>query len=185
MHYLDNDQACKDGDLLLLDVAAEYANYNADLTRTIPVNGKFTPRQRDVYNAVLRVFRACCEMLKPGVILREYQKEVEKLMEGELLSLGLLDPDEVKKQDPKKPLLKKYFMHGTSHHLGLDVHDVGLTHRPLEEGMVLTVEPGIYLRDEGFGVRLENDIVIKAGGNIDLMASIPIEADEIEALVNG
>jgi Xaa-Pro aminopeptidase len=183
LHYVTNDAVCKDGDMLLLDVAARYGNYNADLTRTIPVNGRFTDRQRAVYNAVLRVFRACCQMLRPGVIIHDYQKEVGKLMESELIGLGLLRKEDVAKQDPEKPLFKKYFPHGTSHHLGLDVHDVGNTWKPIQAGMVFTVEPGIYIREEKLGVRLENDILIGENGNIDLMASIPIEADEIEALM--
>ena len=184
LHYLENDRTCEDGDLLLLDVAAEYANYNADMTRTIPVNGRYTDRQKDVYNAVLRVFRGACSMLTPGLMLKDYQKEVGKLVEGELINLGLLEVEKVKEQDEDEPLYKKYFMHGTSHHLGLDVHDVGNLHRPIEEGMVFTVEPGIYLPDEGFGVRLENDIVIREGGNVDLLENVPIEAEEIEDLMN-
>lgn len=184
LHYVTNHCQCQDGEMLLLDVAANYGNYNADLTRTIPVNGRFTPRQRAVYEAVLRVFRACCPMLKPGVIIREYQEEVGKLMEAELIGLGLLNKDEVAKQDPDKPLYKKYFMHGTSHPLGLDVHDVGRMWQPIKAGMVFTVEPGIYIREEKLGVRLENNILIGEKGNIDLMAGIPIEPDEIEALMN-
>jgi Xaa-Pro aminopeptidase len=184
LHYITNDHLCQDGEMVLLDVAAEYANYNSDLTRTVPVNGKFTPRQRDVYNAVLRVFRGCMGLLKPGVILREYQKQVEKLMEEELIRLKLLDPEAVKKQDPEKPLLKKYFMHGTSHHLGLDVHDVSPANYPLKAGAVLTIEPGIYIRDEKLGVRLENDVVVTENGIIDLMEHIPIEAEHIEDLMH-
>jgi Xaa-Pro aminopeptidase len=183
LHYVENNAECKDGDLLLLDVAAEHGNYHSDMTRTIPVNGRFTERQRAVYNAVLRILRACSTMLKPGVIVKEYQKEVEKLMEQELIGLGLLDPEEVKKQDPEKPLYKKYFMHGVSHHIGLDVHDVHDARVPLAPGMILTVEPGIYIRGEGLAVRLENLIVIGENGNEDLMAGVPIEADEIEALM--
>lgn len=181
LHYITNHQPCKDGELLLLDVAANYANYNADLTRTIPVNGRFTARQRQVYDAVLRVFRACCEMLRPGVILREYQEEVGRIMTSELIGLGLLDRDAVEKQDPHRPLYKKYFPHGTSHHLGIDVHDVGATWEPIRAGMVFTVEPGIYIREEGLGVRLENNLLVGDEANVDLMAHIPIEADEIEA----
>ena len=184
LHYVTNDHRCEDGQLLLLDVAAEYANYNSDLTRTIPVNGRYTPRQRQVYDAVLRVFRGCCKLLQPGVLLREYQKRVEKMMEEELLRLKLLDPEEVKRQDPDKPLLMKYFPHGTSHHLGLDVHDVSPPNYLLRPGMVLTVEPGIYIRDEKLGVRLENDVLITDDGCIDLMADIPIEAEHIEDLMN-
>ncbi len=183
LHYLDNDQVCEDGDVLLLDVAAEYANYNSDLTRTIPVNGKFTPRQREVYDALLRVFRQAAAWLQPGTIIKHYQEEVGKLVEAELIDLKLLKEEEVKDQDPDKPLYKKYFMHGTAHHLGLDVHDVGDVWRPMEAGMVFTCEPGIYIPDEGFGVRLENDILISDSGNVDLMESIPIEPDEIEALM--
>lgn len=184
LHYVANDQPCKDGDLVLLDVAAEYAGYNADMTRTIPANGRFTPRQRQVYDAVLYVMRECCKMLTPGTQLREYQKKVERIMEEQLLRLGLLKGDEVAKQDPDKPLLKKYFPHGTSHHLGLDVHDVSPPNFPVRPGMVFTVEPGIYIRDENFGVRLENDILITEHGFIDLMANIPIEADHIEDIMN-
>ena len=183
LHYLDNDQICKDGDLILLDVAAEYANYNSDLTRTIPVNGKYSERQRQVYDAVLRVFREAISMLKPGVLIKTYQEGVGQLVEDELVKLGLLDAQEVKEQDPDKPLYKKYFMHGTAHHLGLDVHDVGSTWRAMEPGMIFTCEPGIYIPDEGFGIRLENDILITENGNRDLMGNIPVEADEIESLM--
>lgn len=184
LHYTTNSSPCQDGDLLLLDAAARYGSYNADLTRTIPVNGRFTDRQCAVYQAVLRVLRECCRMLRPGVIIHEYQKEVGKLMESELIGLGLLKRDEVEKQDPDKPLYKKYFPHGTSHHLGLDVHDVGNTWRPVQPGMVFTVEPGIYIREEKLGIRLENNLVIGEDTNIDLMAGIPIEAEAIEELMN-
>jgi Xaa-Pro aminopeptidase len=166
-------------------VAANYANYNADLTRTIPVNGRYTPRQRAVYDAVLRVHRAAAQLLRPGIIVREYQEEIGKLMTSELIDLGLLDKHEVAKQDPEKPLYKKYFMHGTSHHLGLDVHDVGQTWKPIREGMVFTVEPGIYIPDEKIGVRIENNFLVGREATIDLMASIPIEAEEIESLMAG
>jgi len=161
-------------------VAANYGNYNADLTRTIPVNGKFTPRQRQVYDAVLRVFKQCCQILKPGVIIREYQEQVGLLMQEELLGLGLITPEDIAKQDPDKPAYKKYFPHGTSHPLGIDVHDVGHMWKPVQPGMVFTVEPGIYIREEKLGVRLENNILIGEHGNTDLMAHIPIEADDIE-----
>jgi Xaa-Pro aminopeptidase len=183
LHYVTNHCRCEDGQVLLLDIAAKYANYNADLTRSIPVNGRYTDRQRDVYNAVLRVFRACCDMLKPGVIIREYQEKVGEFMNDELIRLGLIDPKAVADQDPEKPLYKKYFMHGTSHHLGIDVHDVTPAWQPIQAGMVFTVEPGIYIREEGLGIRLENDILIGETGNTDLMADIPIEAEEIEALM--
>lgn len=183
LHYIENNATCQDGELLLLDVAAEYANYRSDMTRTIPVNGRFTPRQKEVYNAVLRVLRACSSMLRPGVVPQEYQKEVNELMEREIIGLGLIDADAVKNQDPDKPLYRQYFMHGVSHHIGIDVHDVHDAGLPYAEGMVLTVEPGIYIREEGFAVRLENLIVIGKDGNEDLMADVPIEADEIEALM--
>ncbi|MEW6305867.1 MAG: aminopeptidase P family protein [Verrucomicrobiota bacterium] len=183
LHYLQNDQPCRNGDVLLLDVAANYANYNADLTRTLPVNGRFTRRQRDVYNAVLRVLRAMIKAAAPGKLHRDWQKESEALVTEELLQLGLLKPREVKRQDPDKPACKRYFMHGLGHPLGLDVHDLGYVSEPFAPGWVLTVEPGIYLPEEGFGVRLENDILITNTGSVDLMAGIPIEADEIEALM--
>lgn len=184
LHYVSNNQLCKDGDLILMDFGAEYANYAADLTRTIPVNGRFTPRQRNVYNAVLRVMKAATQLLRPGTLLVEYHKQVGLLMEEELIALGLLNADEVKKQDPQKPLYKKYFMHGTSHFLGLDVHDVGHSHRPIKAGMVFTCEPGIYIPDENIGIRLENDILVTDKEPRDLMANIPIEADEIEEIMN-
>ncbi|GIV39540.1 MAG: Xaa-Pro aminopeptidase [Thermonema sp.] len=184
LHYIDNDQVCQDGDLLLMDVGAEYANYASDMTRTIPVNGRFTPRQRQVYDAVLRVMRGAMDMLRPGNTLDEYHAAVGELMTKELVDLGLLTMDEVKNQNPDWPAYKKYFMHGTSHHLGLDVHDVGDKYRKFEAGMVFTCEPGIYIREEGLGIRLENDVVITGNGLLDLMADIPIEAEEIEELMN-
>jgi len=183
LHYVVNDQPCRRGELLLLDVAASYANYNSDLTRTIPVSGRFSRRQREVYNAVLRVFRAASKAAVPGKLPKQWQKEAEGFMEQELLSLGLLKRSDIRKQDPDKPALKKYFMHGVGHPIGLDVHDVGLTVEPIQPGWVLTVEPAIYLPDEGFAVRLENDIVVQESGNIDLMADIPIEAAEIEQMM--
>ena len=183
LHYIDNSLQCKDGDILLLDVAAEYANYNSDLTRCIPVNGKYTPRQKEVYNAVLRVMRAAIKMLVPGNVMADYQKEVGKLMEEELIKLNLLSADDVKKQNPDAPLYKKYFMHGTSHFLGLDVHDVGNRYRKFEAGMVFTCEPGIYIREESIGIRIEDNILITEKGPVNLMANIPIEANDIEALM--
>jgi Xaa-Pro aminopeptidase len=183
LHYIDNSLQCKDGDIILLDVAAEYANYNSDLTRTIPVNGKYTPRQKDVYNAVLRVMKAATKMLVPGTLMADYQKTVGQLMEEELIKLNLLSADDVKKQNPDAPLYKKYFMHGTSHYLGLDVHDVGNRYRKFEAGMVFTCEPGIYIREESLGIRIENNILITNNGPKDLMANIPIEANDIEALM--
>ena len=183
LHYNENNKECKDGEVILLDFGAEYANYAADLTRSIPVNGKFTSRQRDVYNAVLRVLRAATKMLVVGNIIPKYQEEVGKIMEQELIGLKLLDKSEVAKQDPKLPLYKKYFMHGTSHFLGLDVHDIGNRYLPMQAGMVFTCEPGIYIPEEGLGIRIENDILITEKGPIDLMAAIPVEADEIEELM--
>ena len=184
LHYIDNNAECRDGDLLLMDVGAEYGNYNADMTRTIPVNGRFTDRQKAVYNAVLRVMREAMSMLRPGNVIPEYHKEVGKVMESELIGLGLIDKTDVKNQDPLQPAYKKYFMHGTSHHLGLDVHDVGNIYQGMKTGMVFTVEPGIYIPEEGFGIRLENDVVVQEDGILDLMATIPLEADEIETLMN-
>jgi Xaa-Pro aminopeptidase len=186
LHYNDNDKVCKKGDLLLLDVAAGYANYNADMTRTLPVSGKFTKRQKDVYNAVLRVTRGSIANLKPGKLPRDWQKEAEALMQEELVNLGLLTTKEIRaaeKKDPDKPALKKYFMHGVGHPLGLDVHDVSTIGHPFSAGWVMTVEPGIYLPKEGFGVRLENDVLITGDGYVDLMEDIPIEAAEIESLM--
>ncbi len=184
LHYNDNNRECRDGDVILLDFGADYANYASDLTRCFPVSGKFTQRQRDVYNAVLRVFRAASKMLVPGNTIEAYHKEVGKLMEQELIQLGLLKADEVAKQDPEKlPLYKKYFMHGTSHFLGLDIHDIGNKYEPMQAGMVFTVEPGIYIPEENLGIRIENDFVITETGQIDLMKNIPIEVDEIEALM--
>jgi Xaa-Pro aminopeptidase len=185
LHYTDNSKICQTGDILLLDVGASFAGYASDMTRTIPVNGKFSPRQRQVYEAVLRVMKAATQMLVPGNIWDEYHKEVGKIMESELIGLGLLQRHEVEKQDSKKPLYKKYFMHGTSHFLGLDVHDVGSKYRRFEPGMVFTCEPGIYIPEESIGIRLENDILITEKGNLDLMSNIPLEAEEIEALMNG
>ena len=183
LHYVENDKVCRDGELVLMDVAAEYAGWNSDLTRTVPVNGRFTPRQRDVYNAVLRVVRGSNEILRPGIRPLEYQQQTVEMMERELIGLGLIDAKAAKEQGPDKPLVKKYYMHSTSHHLGLDVHDVFPPHEPFAEGMVFTIEPGIYIREEGLAVRLENDVLIGTDTNFDLMGNIPIEADEIEALM--
>ena len=184
LHYLQNDQVCKKGQLLLMDVGASYANYNADLTRTIPVSGKFSRRQKQVYNAVLRVLRASINGATVGKLHRDWTKESQAHMNEELLKLGLLKPSQVKKQDPDNPACRKYFMHGLGHPLGLDVHDVGDANAPFAPGTVLTVEPGIYLPDEGFGIRLEDDIVVTKDGPINLMAKIPIEADEIESIMS-
>lgn len=184
LHYVENNQVCNDGDVILLDFGAEYANYNADMTRSIPVSGRFTTRQRQVYDAVLRVMKAATQMIVAGTVWNEYHDEVGKIMESELIGLGLLDKHDVSKQDPKAPLYKKYFMHGTSHHLGLDVHDYASRYKPFEVGNILTCEPGIYIPAEGLGIRLENNILITAGVNIDLMADIPVEAEHIEEIMN-
>lgn len=185
LHYIENNQACKDGDMLLMDVGAEYANYSSDMTRTIPVNGRFTDRQRAVYNAVHRVKDEATKLLVPGTIWADYHVEVGKIMTSELLGLGLLDKSDVQNEDPKWPAYKKYFMHGTSHHMGLDTHDYGELKTPMKANMVFTVEPGIYIQDENMGIRLEDDIVIQETGEpVNLMKSIPIDADEIEDLMN-
>lgn len=184
LHYVQNDQACRDGDLILFDVGAEYGNYNADMTRTIPVNGKFTKRQREVYEAVLRVMRTAFTVLRPGITIQDYHKEMGLVMQSELVSLGLLSQSDIDSEDKDSPAYKKYFMHGTSHHLGLDVHDVGTMYEPVQAGMVFTVEPGIYIPEESIGIRLENNIVIQENGFLDLMGNIPIDPDEIEELMN-
>jgi Xaa-Pro aminopeptidase len=175
---------CGKGELLLLDVGASYANYNADMTRTIPVNGRFNRRQKQVYNAVLRVLRQSIQGLVPGKKPKDWQKEAEQMIEEELVDLGLLSLRQIRKQDPDNPAFKRYFMHGIGHPLGLDVHDVGFTTEPIQPGWVMTVEPGIYIREEGFAVRLENDVLVTENGPVDLMSDIPIEADEIEELMN-
>jgi Xaa-Pro aminopeptidase len=184
LHYNTNDGICQDGDMILLDFGVCHANYNSDTTRCIPVNGKFSARQKEVYSAVLHCLKEGSKLLKPGVVHAKYEQEMGKLVEEQLINLGLLDADEVAKQDPIKPLYKKYFMHGTAHHIGLDVHDVGLYSRNIEPGMVFTCEPGIYIPEEGIGCRLENDYLITEDGNINLTAAMPIEIEEIEKLVN-
>ncbi len=184
LHYIDNNQVCKDGDVLLMDFGAEYANYNADMTRSIPVNGRFTKRQRDVYDAVSRVMKGATKLIQAGTVLSDYHEAVGELMTAELIGLKLLDKHDVEKQDPKMPAYKKYFMHGTSHHLGLDVHDFASRYKAFQIGNILTCEPGIYIPAEGLGIRLENDILITADGNIDLMADIPLEAEHIEEIMN-
>jgi Xaa-Pro aminopeptidase len=180
LHYIANSLSCQPGDLILLDVGAEYANYSADMTRTVPVDGRFTKRQREVYDAVLAVMQEAKKLLMPGATLPQYHQEVGKLMEEQLLQLGLLTSKEVRDAPLSRPAYKKYFMHGTSHHLGLDTHDVGHAHQPLAEGMVLTVEPGIYIPEEGIGIRLEDDVVIREGGLENLLARTPLTAQEIE-----
>jgi Xaa-Pro aminopeptidase len=184
LHYNTNSNTCNDGDLLLMDVGAEYGNYAADMTRTIPVNGKFSPRQRQVYDAVLRLLKAATSMLKPGTTIEKWHEEVCKLMEKELVGLGLLTNDDLTKQTADSPAFFKYYMHGTGHFLGLDVHDVGSRQVVFETGMVMTCEPGIYIPEEGIGIRLENDIIV-AEEPENLMAGIPIEPDEIEMLMRG
>ncbi|MDG1477883.1 MAG: aminopeptidase P family protein [Vicingaceae bacterium] len=184
LHYIENNMECKAGDVILMDVGAEYANYASDMTRCVPVSGRFTDRQKDVYNAVLRVMKASTAMLIPGTLHDEYHEEVGRIMESELLGLGLLDKTDIANQDKNNPAYKKYFMHGTSHHIGLDVHDVEVRTTPFAENMVLTVEPGIYIPNENLGIRLENDVVITKDGQHDLMRNIPLEAEEIEDLMN-
>ena len=185
LHYIENNKQCKAGELVLMDVAAEYGNYSADLTRTLPVSGRFTKRQKEVYNAVLFVKNEATELLEAGVIWKDFHIEVGKIMTSQLLKLGLLDKSDVQNETTKNPAYKKYFMHGTSHHLGLNTHDYGLLHLPMEANMVFTVEPGIYIPEERFGIRLEDDVVVqKSGAPLNLMSNIPIEADEIEDLMN-
>ena len=185
LHYIENNQQCKAGDLILMDVGAEYGNYSSDMTRTIPVDGRFSDRQKAVYNAVLRVKNEATKMLVPGTMWAEYHKEVGKLMTSELLGLGLVDKADVKNENPDWPAYKKYFMHGTSHHIGLDTHDYGPLKTPMKANMVFTVEPGIYIPEENFGVRIEDDVVIQEkGAPLNLMGEIPIEVEEIETLMN-
>ncbi|MCB0387538.1 MAG: M24 family metallopeptidase, partial [Winogradskyella sp.] len=185
LHYIENNQQCKAGDLILIDAGAEYANYSSDMSRTIPVSGTFTKRQKEVYNAVNRVKNEATKLLVPGTIWADYHVEVGKLMTSELIDLKLLDKADVKNENPDWPAYKKYFMHGTSHHMGLDTHDYGILTEPMQENMVFTVEPGIYIPDEGFGIRLEDDVVIQKNGEpFNLMRNIPIEAEEIEEIMN-
>lgn len=185
LHYIENNKQCKDGDIILLDVAAEYANYSSDLTRSIPVNGRFTQRQKEVYNAVLHVKKEAEKMLVPGTLKAEFEKEVGLIMQDQLVQLGLLDTTDIKNQDPNWPAYKKYYMHGTSHFMGLDTHDVGFYDEPMEANMVFTCEPGIYIREEGLGIRIEDNLVIQENGAaINLMSHIPIEIEEIEDIMN-
>jgi Xaa-Pro aminopeptidase len=184
LHYNQNDQVCQKGELLLLDVAAGLGNYMSDLTRTIPVSGKFTRRQRQVYDAVLRVFRAQVAACVPGKTTKDLRLECEERLTKECVELGLLKMSEIKKQNPGEPAVKKFFMHGVSHPIGLDVHDVMYSHFKTAPGWVLTVEPAIYIQAEGFGIRLENTVAVTEHGPVDLMADIPIEAEDIERLMN-
>jgi len=185
LHYIENNNQCEEGELILMDVGAEYANYSSDMSRVVPVSGRFTPRQKEVYNAVLRVKDEATKLLVPGAYWEQYHIEVGKLMTSELIGLGLLDKADVQNENPDWPAYKKYFMHGTSHHMGLDTHDYGLLHEPMQANNVFTVEPGIYIPDEGFGIRLEDDVVIQNTGEpFNLMRNIPIQAEEIEDLMN-
>ena len=184
LHYTDNNQKCKDGDLILLDFGAEYANYNADMTRTIPVNGRFTPRQKEVYNSVLHVMNESKKLMVAGAIWNTYHEQVGEIMTEQLIKLKLISSTDVKNQSESYPAYKKYFMHGTTHHLGIDVHDFAGRYTPFAEGNILTCEPGIYIPEEGFAVRLENDILITKDGNYDLMGHIPITTEEIEEIMN-
>ena len=184
LHYIENNKKCKEGDILLMDFGAEYANYASDMTRTVPVNGRFSKRQKEVYKSVLHVMKEATNMLRTGTIIAEYHKEVGKIMESELIKLSLLDKHDVQKQDPEKPLYREYFMHGTSHYLGLDVHDVGDFSVPIQKGMIFTCEPGIYILKEELGIRLENDILVTDDKPFDLMGNIPVEIEEIEGLMN-
>ncbi|SDD39391.1 aminopeptidase P family protein [Pedobacter soli] len=184
LHYNDNNQTCKDGDVILFDFGAEYANYNADMSRSIPVNGRFTTRQKEVYNAVHHVMKESIKLIGEGVLWNTYHEQVGEVMTEQLIKLGLITTEEVKNQNPAWPAYKKYFMHGTSHHLGIDVHDFAGRYTPFATGNILTVEPGIYIPEEGLGIRLENNILITANGNVDLMADIPLAAEEIEDIMN-
>ena len=184
LHYVKNNKQCRAGDLVLIDFGAEYANYAADVTRTVPVNGKFSKRQMQVYKAVLKVQKAAIKLLKPGKTIDDFSRDVGKVMEAELIRLKLLKAADVKKQSADQPLYKRYFPHGTSHHMGLDVHDYGNRYRKFEPGMVFTCEPGIYINAEGIGIRIENDILITKDGPVDLTAGVPREVEEIEELMN-
>ena len=185
LHYIENNNQCKDGEVILLDVGAEYANYSSDMTRTIPVSGKFSNRQREVYNSVLYVKNEAANLLTPGILWKDHHSEVGKIMTSELIKLGLLDKADIQNETKENPAYKKYFTHGTSHHLGLDTHDYGDINKPIEANNVFTVEPGIYIKEESFGIRLEDDVVVQEKGNpINLMKNIPIEIEEIESLMN-
>ena len=185
LHYIKNNKQCQSGEIILMDVGAEYANYSSDMTRTIPVNGKFSTRQKTIYQAVLNVKKSATELLRPGILWKDYHIEVGNIMTSELLKIGLLNKVDIQNQTKNKPAYKKYFSHGTSHHMGLDTHDYCDLDMPFEKNMVLTVEPGIYIIEEGFGIRLEDDVVINENGSpTNLMENIPIEIEEIEGLMN-
>lgn len=185
LHYIENNAVCRDGDLILIDVGGTRDLYNADMTRTIPVNGRFTKRQRQIYNSVLFVLRELITQLQPGLIWSNWQQNACELIQGELVKLGVLSTRDIRRQDPDNPAYRKYFMHGIGHPLGLDVHDVGFTTRPLPAGCVMTCEPGIYIPEEGVGVRLENNILLTDSGPVDLMANIPLDPDEVEGIMQG
>ena len=184
LHYNTNNMQCKDGEMVLMDVGSEYANYRSDMTRTVPINGKFSKRQLQIYNAVLNVKNEANKILRPGTSIDKYHKEIAKIMEGELLDIKLIDKTDIKNQNPKNPAYKRYFMHGTSHHLGLDVHDVGNFYEDVKAGNVFTIEPGIYIKEESLGIRLEDDILVGNNNNINLMEKIPIQPEEIEDIMN-
>ena len=185
LHYIKNNKQCKDGDLILMDVGAEYGNYSSDMTRTIPVSGRFSKRQKEVYNSVLQVKNEATKLLTIGNNWKNFHEQVGEIMTQELFKIGLIDKNDIKNETKNNPAYKKYFMHGTSHHLGLDTHDYGLLEDPFQENMVFTVEPGIYIPKEGFGIRLEDDVVIQSKGEpLNLMSDIPIIADEIEYIMN-
>lgn len=181
LHYVDNNKECKDGDLVLMDFGAEYGNYNADMTRTIPVNGKFTKRQKEVYNACLAIHRYCASILKPKINYDDYMKKVDQEYEKQLQKIGLISKSDLKNQDSENPAIRKYFYHGIGHHLGLDVHDLGARNEPVKEGMMFTIEPGIYIEEEQMGIRIENNYWLTKTGNIDLFKGIPITAEDIES----
>ena len=184
LHYNTNNMQCKDGEMVLMDVGSEYANYRSDMTRTVPINGKFSKRQLQIYNAVLNVKNEANKILRPGTSIDKYHKEIAKIMESELLDIKLIDKTDIKNQNPKNPAYKRYFMHGTSHHLGLDVHDVGNFYEDVKAGNVFTIEPGIYIKEESLGIRLEDDILVGNNNNINLMEKIPIQPEEIEDIMN-
>ena len=183
LHYVNNNQECKDGEMILMDFGASYGNYNADLSRTVPVNGKFSKRQKTVYNACLDIHRYCASILKPGISINDYTVKVGEKATELFVKIGLLKKSDIKNQDPENLAYRKYLYHGISHHLGIDVHDIGIKHEPIKAGMVFTIEPGIYIEEEQMGVRIENNFWITKNGNKDLMKNIPITVEEIESLM--
>lgn len=184
LHYIDNSLVCENGDLLLMDFGAEYGNYNADLSRTIPVNGKFTKRQKEVYDACLAIHRYCASILKPGINYADYTKRVDEEYEHQLLKIGVITKSDIKNQDPENLAIRKYFYHGIGHHIGLDVHNIGTRNERVKEGMYFTIEPGIYIEEEKMGIRIENEYWLKKNGNVDLFKGIPITTEEIESAMN-